>query len=133
MCPTHFNFETDTTPIYYSLQNPSTHIFSPKSREVTNTIYELRELENIMRVFTEELSKSNSPCNDTIVGEIANQVEFNFYHSKQDKSNVVKMTDEIARRDSRFIDTEHKIKKPNAVFSTDAPFLRGCISITRKH
>lgn len=132
MCPTHFNFETDTTPIYYSLQNPSTHIFSPKSREVTNTIYELRELENIMRVFTEELSKSNSPCNDTIVGEIANQVEFNFYHSKQDKSNVVKMTDEIARRDSRFIDTEHKIKKPNASFSTDAPFLRGCISITRK-
>ncbi len=132
MRPTHFLCENDTTPIYYSLQNPTTHIFSPKSREVTNTLYELRELENIMRVFIEELSKPNAPCNDTILGNIAKNVEFNYYHSKPDKYRIVKMTNEILKYDSRFSSALKIIKKPGAGFSADAPFLRGCISIKKK-
>ena len=83
MRPSHFIFEKDTLPVYYSLQNPSTHIFSPKSRVETNILYELRELENIMRVFAEELSKENAKCSDTILGEIAKQVEFKYFHCNQ--------------------------------------------------
>lgn len=132
MSPTHFTCESDTSSIYYSLQNPSTHIFSPKSREVTNTLYELRELENIMRVFIEELSKENSPCNDTVLGDIAKDIEFKYYHSKPDRYRVVKMTDEIIKSDTRFTSIPKKFKKPEAIFSSDAPFLRGCVSITRK-
>lgn len=132
MRPAHFTFEKDTLPIYYSLQNPSTHIFSPKSREVTNTLLELRELENIMRIFAEELSKENAECNDTILGEIAKQVEFNYYHCKSDRYGVVRMTDEIIKIDNRFASIPKKYKKTGAAFSSDAPFLRGCVSISRK-
>lgn len=132
MRPTHFICENDNTPIYYSLQNPTTHIFSPKSREVTNTLYELRELENIMRVFIEELSREGAPCSDTILGEIAKNVEFNYYHSKPDRYRVVKMTDEILKFDSRFSSIHKRFKKPKAAFSGDAPFLRGCVSIKKK-
>ncbi len=132
MRPTHFLCENDTTPIYYSLQNPTTHIFSPKSREVTNTLYELRELENIMRVFIEELSRENAPCNDTILGEIAKNIEFDYYHSKPDRYRVVKLTNEILKLDPRFSSIHKNFKRPGAEFSGDAPFLRGCVSIKLK-
>jgi len=132
MHPYHFVFEKDILPIYYSLQNPSTHIFSPKSREVTNTLYELRELENIMRVFSEELSKNNAKCSDTILGEIAKNTEFRYYHCKPDRYGVVRMTDELFKLDRRFSTIHKQFKKASAVFSSDAPFLRGCVSISRK-
>ncbi len=132
MRPYHFTFERDTLPVYYSLQNPSTHIFSPKSREATNTLYELRELENIMRVFSEELSKENAKCSDTILGEIAKHAEFKYYHCKPDRYGVVRMTDELFTLDKRFSNIPRQFKKANATFSGDAPFLRGCVSIKRR-
>lgn len=132
MRPYHFVFEKDTLPIYYSLQNPSTHIFSPKSRAVTNTLYELRELENIMRVFAEELSKEHATCNDTILGEIAKHTEFKYYHCKPDRYGIVRMTDDIFKLDKRFAAIPKKFKKSGAEFSSDAPFLRGCVSIKRR-
>lgn len=129
MSPSHFIYEKDLLPIYYSLQNPSTHVFSPKSREATNTLLELRELENIMRIFAEELSNVNCPCADTILTKIAKNIEFNYYHSKLDRYRVVQMTDEIIKSDKRFLSVHKNFKKDAATFSSDAPFLRGCISI----
>ena len=131
MTPSHFSYEKDKTPVYYSLQNPSTHIFSPKSREVTNTLYELRELENIMRVFVEELSRPNALCSDTILGEVANNINFKYYHSKPDRYRVVTMSNEVGKTDSRFSAIDKNLSRPGAIISADAPFLRGCISIAK--
>lgn len=132
MRPAHFIFEKESLPTYYSLQYPTTHIFSPKSREVTNLLYELRELEHIMRIFVEELTKQKAQCSDTVVGEIAKNIEFNYYHSKFDRYGVVTMTDEIVKLDPRFTSIPKKFKKDTAIFSADSTFLRGCISISRK-
>jgi len=51
MQPAHFYFENDKLPVYYSLQNPSTYAFSPKSRKLSSTLFEMRELAHIMRIF----------------------------------------------------------------------------------
>jgi hypothetical protein len=131
MHPTHYRFEKDTNPIYYSLQHPSTHVFSPKSREAASTLFEIRELEHIIRIFVEELAKDQALCSDTVIGEIAKKIEFNYFHNKSDRHRIVQPSTQIASRDRRFKYVANK-QKSSARFASDAPFVRGCISITTK-
>lgn len=128
MHPTHFCYEQDTQAVYYSLQHPSTHVFSPKSREVSSTLYEIRELERILSIFMQELSLDNGICSDTVIGDIAKKISFDYFHNKIDRHKIVKSSTEISIHDPRFnmAETAH-----NARFSSDAPFVRGCISIRR--
>lgn len=130
MQPAHFNFEQGSPPIYYSLQNPSTYVFSPKSREVSSTLFEIRELEHIMKIFIEELSKESGICSDTIVKKVAQNVSFNYFHNKIDRHRVVRPSTEIVVFDKRFDMINSKYKKAGATFASDAPFIRGCISIS---
>jgi len=130
MTPSHFKFETAASPIYYSLQNLSAQVFSPKSREVSSTLSEMRELEYIMRIFIEELSEANSPCADTVIHLVAKNIAFQYYHNKLDRHRTVKSTNEIAKIDKRFNQVNKQYKKSGAVFACDAPFVRGCISIS---
>lgn len=127
----HFDFERDISPIYYSLQHPSTHEFSPKSREISSTLVELRELEHIMRIYTDELSSDNALCSDTVIGTIAKNIKFDYFHNKVDRHKIVRSSKEIIRTDQRFNSMNPKVKKSEAQFASDAPFVRGCISIRR--
>jgi hypothetical protein len=129
MQPTHFNFETDRLPIYYSLQNPSTHVFSPKSRKVSSTLFEMRELEYIMRIYIEELSRKDSICFDTVMSQMAHDVKFHYFHNKSDRHHIVKPSHEIAEADNRFDYDNLKYKASGAKFAGDARFVRGCIMI----
>lgn len=133
MHPLHFVFEKDNFPIYYSLQNPSTRVFSPKSREVSSTLFEIRELEHIMKIFMQELSKENEPCSDTIIGKVARAVNFKYFHNKIDRHRIVQPSSYITTLDTRFNSIDIDSKKDGAVFACDAPFVRGCISISRKN
>lgn len=128
--PVNFNFEIDESPVYYSLAHPSTYNFSPKSRRISSTIYEMRELEHIMQIFMEELS-NNSVCADTILNKIVKQVKFHYFHSEKDHHNVIKSSQEIPNLDNRFVNfNSKKYKIENPVFSENAKFVRGCISIS---
>jgi hypothetical protein len=126
----HFNFKKDKFPIYYSLKNPSTHVFSPKSRAVSSILSEIRELEHIMRIYIEELQKENGMCLGTIISEMASKVEFKYFHNETDRHRIVQSSAEIAAYDARFnkLGSEHVIN--GAKFASDASFLRGCISIS---
>jgi len=131
MQPTHFDFEKSKAPIYYSLQHPSTHVFSPKSREVSSTINEILELEYIMRIFCEELSSETNLCSDTVIGKIAKSVAFDYFHNKSDRQGIIEQSSDIPKSDTRFtLHTNHK--KTEARFASDAPFVRGCVSIQNK-
>src|SRR5690606_14338188 len=110
MQPSHFNLEVDKHPTYYSLQNPSTLIFSPKSRKISSTLFELRELEHIMRIFIDELSKDNELCTDTIINVIAKTVEFTYFHNKSDRHKIIKSSIDIPKSDRRFNLTNFKSK-----------------------
>lgn len=129
--PTYFDFE-NKFPVYYSLQNPSTHIFSPKSRKMSSTLFEMRELQHLMQIFTEELSKDNSLCSDTIICRIANEVQFNYFHNKPDRHRVIQPSENIINLDNRFNFVYPELKVDNADFASDAKFVRGCISMKMK-
>jgi hypothetical protein len=131
MQPAHFNYEQDKLPIYYSLQNPSTLVFSPKSRKVLNTLYELNELEHIMKAFTAELSNVNTLCSDTALHDAAKNLVFKYFHNEKDKHNIVKSSKELPLYDER-LTASNGVNKSNAAFCSDARFLRGCVSIESK-
>lgn len=128
MQPRHFHFETDYFPIYYSLQHPATRVFSPRSRLASSTINDMRELEHIMNVFIGELSKEGALSSDTVIGEIAKSVQFNYFHNTLDTHNILKDSLELLDNDCRFNQTLFP-HTSEAVFAADATFLRGCVSI----
>ncbi|ODN43204.1 hypothetical protein [Piscirickettsia litoralis] len=127
MQPCQFIFETDKFPVYYSLQNPSTYVFSPKSRQASSTLLEMRELEHLVRIFSEELSKHDSICYDSIISLAAKNINFQYFHNKKDQHNIVTPSSKISTLDTRF--RHSHIHNENAIFSSDAQFVRGCISI----
>lgn len=130
--PSHFYFENAQYPIYYSLQHPATHVFSPKSCLTASTLTEMRELERITRIFIEELAKENSTCSNTIISSISKNIEFNYYHNKIDPHRIIKSSMEIFNNDDRFHHLNDPYIASRAKFSCDAPFVRGCISIKSK-
>lgn len=131
MHPTHFNFSGSPYPIYYSLQLSSTQVFSPKSREVSSTLFEMRELEHIIRIVSEELGKPNALCNDTILGEAAKSIDFDLFHNKADRHRIVQLSSEIPLFDKRFNGESISIRNKQSVFASDAPFVRGCIRMSK--
>lgn len=126
MRPIHFDCEKDRLPIYYSMQQPSTYSFSPKSREVNSTLSEMRELEHIMSIFCEELGKNATVCSDTILGQVANKMKLNYFHNKPDSHGIISSSVKIVEKDTRF----NVRNNLNAKFANDAPFVRGCVSIS---
>lgn len=130
MQPEVFSFEHDRSSVYYSLQNPSTHMFSPKSRNASSTLFELRELEHIMRVFKEELASTQSLCSDTILFKISKGVEFQFFHNEIDRHRVIRPSTEVLMLDKKF-NKACRYSSKDARFASDSKFMRGCISITK--
>ncbi|VVC75193.1 hypothetical protein AQUSIP_04800 [Aquicella siphonis] len=130
MQPAHFDFSAPGAMVYYSLQHPSTHVFSPKSREVSSTIAEMLELEYIMRVFCEELSCEANICADTVIGRIAKSVRFHYFHNKSDRQGIIAPSVEIPARDARFMHVNDSVRHSGARFAADAPFVRGCIGMS---
>ena len=130
MQPMHFYLENQSLPVYYSLQNPSTHVFSPKSRQASSTIFEMRELEHIMKIFAHELSDEQGICSETIIGTVAKNLKFNYFHNKNDGHRAIKSSAEIPFLDARFSHINENLKTNGATFAGDASFVRGCISIS---
>lgn len=130
MKPSHFRFDKENLPIYYSLHLPATHVFSPKSRQVSSALLEMRELEHIMKIFLVELSRENSMCFDTIMGKVAKNVKFQFFHNKIDRHRIIQSSTHLEKHDKRFTDIHASLRENSATFASDAPFLRGCISIS---
>lgn len=133
MQPSHFNFETDKLPVYYSLQNPSTFVFSPKSRKISSTLFEMHELEHIIKILLEELSVENTICSGTIIGDVTKNIEFTYFHNEFDRHNIIKSSGEIISIDKRFKFIDKKIKQKGAKLAEDAKFFRGCVCIRPKY
>lgn len=128
MLPRKFKLDASGTPVYYSLQQPSTHMFSPKSRKVSSTLFEMRELEHVMKIFAEELGNNMNVCSDTILNRVAQSVKFHYYHNEVDTQQVINHSSDIEKFDARF--TTMNYPHCPGQFAADSKFLRGCVSIS---
>ena len=127
--PGYFDYQNSKTPIYYSFQYPSTYIFSPKSRNISSILYDLRELEHLVSIFQSELSDNSNIAANTIMCDVAEIVKFRYFHNKSDRHNIIQSSTEIPSYDDN-IKIKHKQASPfKPTFAADAPFARGCVSI----
>lgn len=124
------NFIRGGTPVYYSLQHPSTFAFSPTSRRLKHTLYEMHELIRLVEIFKKDLARDNFPCSDTVLGEAARVAQFDYFHTKEDSHNIIKLAKKIADDDPRFHNSHLSYKVDNAVIPHEAPFVRGCIRLS---
>jgi hypothetical protein len=132
MQPAYFHFEKDKYPIYYSIQYPATSSFSPKARKINSRLYELRDLEHIITSCMKELSTEHPLYAGTALSKLAKNAEFKYYHYEKDSHHVVKSSEEIPTFDKRIHQINSAYKVKTATFTSDSPFVRGCISISGK-
>lgn len=133
MGPKHFYLENKkNNPVYYSLQCPTTLSFSPKSRKMSSTVTEMRELKHIVNVFVSELTKDTNLLSDTIINEAAKKIEFNFYHNLPVSHNYINTATDILKYDKRFNHDHAHVYAADSTFACDAPFVRGCVSMMVK-
>ena len=130
MQPDHFILEKDRYPVYYSLQHPAVQAFSPKSRRASSTLFEMRELKHIIRIFSEELTKPQGMCADTIMSKAATLVDFKYFHNEPDHHKVMMPSENITQFDDRFASLPPHHQAADAKIATDAKFMRGCVSIS---
>ena len=130
MHPKSFVFEHDNDPVYYTLQYPGTHNFSPKSR-TASMLVELRELSTVLNVFLNHLSDEASFCKGTVYADISKYLKITGIHNQDDKHNIVKLSHELLKNDKRF-GKNFKYKSLNEQrFASDGKFFRGCIAISK--
>lgn len=127
--PMNYNLDENCLPVYYSLQLPSTHMFSPKSRRTSSTLFEMRELEHVVKIFAHELMNNTNVCSDTILNRVARTVSFQYFHNEPDPQEIVNDTSYIEKLDSRF--TNMNYQNCPGSFAVDSRFLRGCIRISK--
>lgn len=134
IAPHHFVFEnSESKPVYYSLQYPSTLSFSPKSRKISSTLFEMRELQHIINIFQTELTKESNIFSDTVICDVAKNVKFNFFHNQNDIHSTIEDSNKIIDYDKRFSRINFKNSDYEPAFASDAPFIRGCVGIGLKN
>jgi len=130
MQPSNFHFEKDKFPIYYSLQYPATSSFSPRARKTSSRLFDLRDLEHIITSCMKELSTEHPLYAGTALSKLAKNAEFKYYHYEKDTHHVVTSSQEIPTYDKRIHQVNPAYKVKNATFTSDSPFVRGCVSIS---
>lgn len=125
----HFS-QQEKRPVYYSFQIPTTMLFSPRSNNALSTMTELRELKYITEVLMSEIQKGYLGVERTPFMDIANNVQFRFFHNEKDKSQEIEFANNLAAIDPAFMLTSGN----DGIYSfpEHSPFFRGCVSITTK-
>lgn len=128
--PMHFNIFSKCPSIYYSLSFPTTLAFSPKARKLSSTLQDLAELKHILNIVLDEVRRGHAKMDDTILGKIATQLNFDFFHNKPDRHGEIELTNQIPNKDSLL--AQEVLKFENKEFSESGTFIRGCVRISHK-
>lgn len=129
MHPGYFTLQTTSHPAYYSLQHPTTLEFSPRSRKISNTLYDLSELKHILDIFLHEVSMKRLKVEHGIMGNVAEEIAFDFFHSKPDRYGDIQLTKSMAVTDPAL--TQCHIDGASHQFADTGTFVRGCVRIAR--
>lgn len=124
----HFSAHTKR-PVYYSLETPTTTVFSPRSSRLSSKMVDMRELKHIMETFLSEILKGTLSIEETPLFDIARNIRYKFYHSEKDQLNEISSITDIIEIDDSF--TKTLIDNKKHAFPEFSPFFRGCISISK--
>jgi hypothetical protein len=130
MHPSHFSYEKDSAPIYYSFQTPTTVESSPKSRQLATKIQELRELQQLFSIITNEILVGKHRMEETLLAQRLAHTDIEFFHNKPDNFGRIQLTSELPKEEKQLLQypSEYGIR----LFADNGAFVRGCIRIKRK-
>lgn len=129
MEPSYFDaYNENETPIYYSLNYPSSIYFSPKESKKTSTIYDIYELGRMLKKYLDEIANRNLGLKETPLYYIAKNCSFTQHYAEaaDEYSNI--LTPDIIAKDIDF----NSFAKEKLKFPKSSSFFNGCIRISRK-
>lgn len=130
MHPCRFSLDGLQRAVYYSLTFPTTLEFSPHCRKETNTLHDLQELAHLLNIYLEEIPKDYLNIDDTQFAYVAMNIKFDYYHHRKDREKFAQLTEEMPKSDPNLISCPKGYS--NHTFPTTAPFVRGCVKISKK-
>ena len=123
----HHKSIKENSAVYYSLELPTTPVFSPRSSKLTSKIGDLRELSYLMQTWRHTLEQGRLPIQASCWGKLTQATKYHFYHFEEDKFQEITPVAELQKRDPRF--TQTLINHKTYTFPEFAPFFRGCVGI----
>lgn len=130
MRPSFLSPHNSNSHVYYSLQLPSALEFSPKSRKLSTTLHDLKELKHITEVFFDEIKKGSILIDGTSIAKAVNTVGMSYFHSKPDYYGEISLTKNMPKDDPSLMYCLDPQKRDQ--FAETGTFLRGCIRISAK-
>ena len=93
----YFNLQDqEQSPIYYSLQFPTTFDFSVSPSSNNSTIFELSELKYLMNKYLKAIAQSNLKLESTTIHKVTECVDFEFFHSSPGRYTEIKNAELLA-------------------------------------
>lgn len=129
MEPCHFSEGEYCRHLYYSLQMPTLLESLPQTRLQSKIISEIRELKMLIDNFFKEALDGVLKIDNSRIEWLINNVEYDFFHSEKDIYGEIRLASEMPKEDPALVYTMNKYK--NKTFSEAAPFMRGCVRISR--
>lgn len=127
MQPEYFDYH-HPLPTYTSLQFLSVMDLSPKANERSSTIADLYAAQSLVKRYLRGIRDGNYKMEGTWLYEMAQAVEYRFFHSNASQYPNIENAAEILALDARFqaiLD-----QNPGAAFPSTSRFLRGCVQIS---
>jgi hypothetical protein len=128
MQPMHLEINDPSSCIYYSLNLPTSIEYSIKNRESVTNLEILKELKLLVYAFREEVMAGKLRFNNTLLYNILEQVDFDFFHTKEDPLGEIMLTEEMPKKDSTLL--KCMVKCNSRQFAHTSAFVRGCIRIS---
>ncbi len=128
--PKYFGLRnSESQPVYYSSQVPSTVEFKPSTRLRTSIVSDLHEIRSLMLRCEKEFLEDKYNLKGTSFYDLFNIVQFDYFHKTSELHNGMcessKMSEDIALR------TTVNGKVYNE-FPSASLFAKGCIRVSRK-
>ena len=117
------------TAVFYSFQIPTTTAFSPKSKKISSAMSELQELKQVMEILISEIVKEHLGVEQTLLYNLAKNIQFEYYHSDKDKRGEVLSIAELSAFDNSL---SASLMSDQYFFPEFSQFFKGCVRISRK-
>lgn len=128
--PATFNvFAPETQPVFYSFQYHTALKLSQKSSNRSSTVTDMYNIRALLNKYIDDIQNSELSIEGTVLYEIAKKVKFNFYHYSAEEHNKMINSNELYEVNQMFQNAIEQSSKKT--FPKNAPFLNGCIEVTR--
>lgn len=132
MQPATFNLsDPNASPVYYSLQYPTSVEFSPKPNDKTSTLVDLYYVQYYLRKYVEEILHGTLNDRTTLLYVAAKTVQFDYFHNNTGSHKEIRESQSIFTEDESFQKSFEKYS--NKVFPKISSFLNGCIRLSLCH